>query len=122
MHERWIAMALPYAMEPIGEQITVWLHGELDLSTMDGLTTVLDESITGPECVNIVVDLNEVTFIDAQTIGALVRAYKKAAEAERALWIVGATGLVHRVLGVTGVLDLFTGRSRPGRGQQHGAA
>jgi anti-anti-sigma factor len=105
-------VALAKAMEPSADQITVRLHGELDLNTVDDLTNVLHECIAHPECTRVVVDLSEVTFIDCRTIGALVRADGEAADAERGLSVIGATGLVHRVLSITGVLDLLTERSR----------
>jgi anti-sigma B factor antagonist len=105
-------MALSHAVEPLGEQITVRLHGELDLATVDDLTTVLDECIARPTCRRVVVDLTEVTFIDSVTIGALVIAYNKAASMGHALSVIGATGSVHRILGLAGVLDVLTGRSR----------
>jgi anti-anti-sigma factor len=112
-------MALSHAVEPLGEQITVRLRGELDLNTADDLTTVLDECIAHPTCRRVVVDLSEVTFIDSVTIGALVRAYNKAASAGHALSVIGATGSVHRILELAGVLDVLTGRARPDPGQDH---
>jgi anti-anti-sigma factor len=91
----------------------VRLRGELDLDTVDELATVLDECIAHPTCHRVVVDLSEVTFIDSATVGAIIRMYKKAANAGHKLSVAGATGLVHRVLETLGVLDLLTGRSRP---------
>ena len=94
------------------------LHGELDLATVNELTPVLNECIAHPTCRRVVVDLSEVTFIDSVTIGALVRTYNNAANAGRTLSVTGATGPVHRILELAGVLDVLTGRSRPDAGQE----
>jgi anti-sigma B factor antagonist len=110
-------MALSHAVEPLGEQITVRLHGELDLATVNELTAVLKESLAQPTCRRVLVDLTEVTFLDSVTIGALVLAYNKAANTGNALSVTGATGQVHRILELAGVLDVLTGRSRLDTGQ-----
>jgi anti-sigma B factor antagonist len=106
-------VALAYDLEPTTERTTLRLYGELDLKTVDELTNLLRESITNTEGANVAVDLSEVTFIDTTTISALIRAYKQAAQARQTLSVTGATGLVRRVLAVTGVLQLLTGRPRP---------
>lgn len=99
------------------------LHGELDLATVDELATVLDECIAHPTCRRVVVDLSEVTFIDSVTIGALVLAYNKAANTGHALSVTGATGQVHRILELAGVLDVLSGRIRlEDAGQEAGAS
>jgi anti-sigma B factor antagonist len=90
----------------------VRLHGELDLATVNELTTVLNECIAHPTCRRVVVDLSEVIFIDSVTISAFILAYNKAAETGHALAVTGATGPVHRVLELAGVLDVLSGRSR----------
>jgi anti-sigma B factor antagonist len=106
-------------VQPIGDQMTLELHGELDLATVNELTGVLNECIANPQCIRVVVDLSDVTFIDSVTISALIHAYNNAANAGHTLSIVGATGAVRRVLELTGVLDVLTGRL--GRDARHQA-
>jgi anti-sigma B factor antagonist len=70
------------------------------------------------------VDLSQVTFLDSEALAGLIQGYDAARRAGRDFAAVGAQGLVHRVLVVTGTLGLFTGTApapaparalRPGR-------
>src|SRR5262245_24093255 len=57
---------------------------------------------------NILLDLAEVSNIDAAGLGELVRAYNMAAAANGVLRITNAVGRVHEVLVSVDLLDLLT--------------
>jgi anti-anti-sigma factor len=57
----------------------------------------------------IVLDLAEVTRIDAAGVGELVRAFKLTAAVNGRLWITNASPWVRKVLERAGVFDLLTG-------------
>jgi len=51
----------------------VWLQGEHDVATMENLCEMLARTIALDDA-DVVVDLSEVTFMGAETVGVLVRA------------------------------------------------
>lgn len=78
----------------------VALHGELDVGAADGLTDTL-VSIAGS---TLVVDLSDLTFIDASGIGALVRAKNHIkADGRGDLVFSRPTAIVRRTLEVVGL-------------------
>lgn len=56
-----------------GSRTVVWLRGEHDIATSGVLAATLDWAIAARDT-SVVVDMRRVTFIDAGTIGVLVRA------------------------------------------------
>jgi anti-anti-sigma factor len=73
------------------------LRGEFDLSADDSLRAALTASGSAETTV---VDLAEVSFIDAATVGALLAAHAAAAGQGRTLYVMGAAGVVRRVLNI----------------------
>ncbi|MEV6525831.1 STAS domain-containing protein [Longispora sp. NPDC051575] len=91
-----------------GEDLRLLVTGDLDITTNVVLRHALDEAMTTTRgAIN--VDVSQVVFIDSTSLGVLVAEWKKATAAGRVLRVVGATGLVHKVLSVTGLLDTLTG-------------
>ncbi|NUO58624.1 MAG: STAS domain-containing protein [Hamadaea sp.] len=82
------------------------LAGELDLLTGVDLLAAVEKA---SEATEILVDCQELRFCDSSGIGTLVRARDAARAAGSDLRLIGVTGLVHRVLLVTGVLAELTG-------------
>ncbi|GIE81599.1 hypothetical protein Aph02nite_75490 [Actinoplanes philippinensis] len=86
-------------------------HGEFDRDNCDQIATAVAEVIvTGPT--RIVLDLAEVTFIDAATMRALAVAGDVAATAGATLHVQNATGIVALVLSITGVSHTPAGKGR----------
>jgi anti-anti-sigma factor len=83
-----------------GQCAVVKLVGAIDLSVSQRLRGVLD-SVTAP---NVVVDMQETTFIDSVTIGALVAARKP----DRTVTLYGASNEILATLERSGVTQLFT--------------
>ena len=80
------------------------LSGELDINTRDDLREALVAAVgTG----DVVIDLDEVTFIDSEALGALIEGYNAARANGTGFRLINAHGLVDRVLSVSGVLDIF---------------
>ena len=76
-HARWPDVAdRPHATPPRlsheGDRTVVWLDGENDLATSGALADTLAAGMWA-DLADVVVDLRRVTFIDAATIGVLVR-------------------------------------------------
>lgn len=87
------------------EHTVVWLSGEHDISTVASLTETFTRAI-GFDDDGLVVDLSGVEFIDAATIGVIVRAQDLLRERSRSLAVRSASPFVGRVLAICGLADL----------------
>lgn len=77
----------------------VWLQGEHDIANVAPLREVLDGAAAADE-VDVVVDLTDVTFISAATVGALVHARGSLREHSRDLVLRSPSECARRVLDV----------------------
>ncbi|HEY3941161.1 MAG TPA: STAS domain-containing protein [Acidimicrobiales bacterium] len=79
------------------------LRGELDLLSRHRLIDLLAR-LRGP---TLVVDLTDLSFIDASGVGALIMAWRQARASGDQLVARGATGMVRRVFELLDLLDVF---------------
>ncbi|MCP2323221.1 anti-sigma B factor antagonist [Hamadaea flava] len=86
----------------------VAMAGEVDISTCAQFATGITDAIRHPEVNHVVVDLDDVTFIDAQAVHALMRCRWAAARHGTTLTVANAHDIVERVLAVTGVMNGVT--------------
>ena len=87
---------------------TIALSGELDLGTVP----IFEESLVRVEAdgvATIVVDLDELTFIESLGIHALIAARERAFANGRQLLLLGAKPKVRRVFELTGTVFLLEG-------------
>ncbi|MGY0234245.1 STAS domain-containing protein [Longispora urticae] len=90
-----------------GDGVLIAVHGEVDLGCHDTLFTVLHDAITAGR-IHLTVDLSGTTFLDSGGIGVLIAGRNAANAAQGTLTVTGATGLVARILKMTGVWDTLT--------------
>jgi anti-anti-sigma factor len=83
------------------------MAGEFDLSARDDLMSAMLAVVGDPATETVIVDVERATFIDSEALGALIVGVNAAREAGKPFRIVGATGVVHRVFEVAGLLDLI---------------
>lgn len=84
-----------------GASVSLELHGEFDLATEPAFTAALVEiEATGPE--EIVVNVQELDFIDSTGIRGLVRAHERAGS-NRSFSVLNGSGHAHRVLKLVGL-------------------
>jgi len=88
--------------------ITVVLQGALDLQTKDAALAQLLIAINGHHHVD--VDMSGVTFMDSTAISMFLRVHQIAVTDGLRLRLVKLRPLVQRVLRVSGVDELLTGR------------
>jgi len=79
--------------------------GELDQDTGDTLTSLIVNAAEQHGVSTVVVDLRQATFLAAAGVRALLRGHDAAVRMGRAFRVVNATGIVHRVLELTGVQE-----------------
>ncbi|WP_328468634.1 STAS domain-containing protein [Actinoplanes sp. NBC_00393] len=91
----------------------VRLSGEFDIDSREELRDALLEVITAGECARLLVDLDQVRFIDSEALSALIESYLAAESAGIAFQLVGAHGIVKQVITVAGLEHLFGGTGAP---------
>ena len=82
--------------------VVLQLAGELDLSTVSIFVEALDELLDG-DPTRIELDMSELSFIDSSGVGAYVTAHRRAQAKGSRLWVGERSGLVQRVLQLSGV-------------------
>ncbi|WP_246158780.1 STAS domain-containing protein [Catellatospora sichuanensis] len=87
----------------------VAVSGEVDLAVRDDLLDTLHATIHTPGVTKVVVDLSQVSFLDSTGLHVLLTARASALGSGIDFTVAGATGIVQRVLTITGVLKLLTG-------------
>jgi anti-sigma B factor antagonist len=80
----------------------VEVAGEIDLASAPELRTCLHQTINAGSR-QLVVDLRQVDFIDSMGVGVLVGAHRRLRDHDGSLQLVGADGLVLRILRLTGL-------------------
>jgi anti-anti-sigma factor len=93
--------------------VTLTPVGEVDMGAVDALGCALQDTLSTPDRVDVVVDLARVTFLDCAGIGALVTGRNTAVSRRCGYTVVKPQRQVRRVLELTGVLTALTGRPQP---------
>ena len=95
-------------MEPAHDgTVVVRVVGEVDLTVSVQLERALLTVPTAPSVHRLVVDLEHLYFLDSSGIHALVKGYLATRDAGLTYLVRNATGMVARVLYVTGVAEAF---------------
>ena len=87
----------------------VWLRGEHDLSTMDSLSEILARAIAMDDA-DVVIDLSDVVFMSAATLGVIVRAREFLQAGSRSLALRSPSKCAGRVIDLCGLGGLFDPR------------
>lgn len=89
--------------------VTVVIAGEMDVAVGPKVEAEIDAAIAAPGVRGVVVDLTQVAFMDSAGIATLIRGHRRAGQAHVDYRVVGANGMVRRVLDLTGVWQLLSG-------------
>lgn len=88
-----------------GDTVTVSLHGEVDVLTVDEVRMALGEAISGrPPLLE--VDLSDLSFIDSTGLGALIFGFQRARDEGVAFRLARPTRGVRQVLVLSGLLEV----------------
>lgn len=103
-----------------GRRIRIMFHGEIDMSTTDDLTAAVLAALRAHRPAQVDLDLAGVRFMDSSGIHALIRCHARAGESGCRLTVTNPHPIVHRILAVTELLDLFgiPAASRPAPGRE----
>jgi anti-anti-sigma factor len=87
----------------LGDEALVTLHGELDLFSV----TVVDAAVAdAADATRVVLDLQDVTFVDGAALHHIDRLAKRLAEQGRILRMDNSSGLVRRLIHLMRLDDL----------------
>ncbi len=89
-----------------GDQVTVALAGEIDLSTADALGELL-QGVVATKPARVVVDLAQVSFLDSSGIHRLLTAAHAATDVGCTLRVTNPSDIIMRVLTICGVDDFL---------------
>lgn len=84
------------------------LSGELDMAAAEALHNSVHHALTPDPPDHLIIDLAGLTFCDSTGVRALVDARSTALDSRVAFQAVNPRGPTHRVMHVTGVLDVLT--------------
>ena len=85
--------------------LTVALHGEVDVLTVDKVRVALTEAVDQrPD--SIVVDLADLSFIDSTGLGALVFGFQRARDSGIVFRLAHPSRGVHQILVLSGLLEV----------------
>lgn len=94
------------SIERHADTLTVALHGEIDVLTVDQVRRALGEAVaTGPG--QVVVDLADLSFIDSTGLGALVFGFQRARDRGIGLRLSRPTRAVRQILVLSGLLEVI---------------
>jgi anti-sigma B factor antagonist/stage II sporulation protein AA (anti-sigma F factor antagonist) len=110
-------MTFVYTVHRHGRQASVVATGELDAGGAGRFGTALCRLAESEPTDRIEVDLAGLRFIDSTGIAALNRAYRAAARCGCGLVATNPTGLVRRVLELTGAMAHLSPRADADRGR-----
>jgi anti-anti-sigma factor len=101
-----VAESYKISEERTADDAAAILHvsGELDINARDDLRSALLSALADGD---VTVDLDEVTFLDSEALGAMIEAYNASRTGRAGLRVVNARGVVARVLTVSGARELF---------------
>lgn len=80
--------------------------GEIDLGTVDILRNAVTDALQADSS-DLIIDLDEVSYIDSTGLGVLVGTYKRLADRQRSLTVRCSKPQVLRLFEITGLTGLF---------------
>jgi anti-sigma B factor antagonist/stage II sporulation protein AA (anti-sigma F factor antagonist) len=85
------------------DTVRLAVGGEVDLATADQLATAMAQALADGRLNQLVVDLDQVTFLDSTGVATLMAAYRLADGSGTGFVVTNCRDNVRRVLEITGV-------------------
>ena len=93
------------SLDRTADTVTVTLHGEVDVMTVDQVRVALTDAIAAKPRV-VVIDMADLSFIDSTGLGALIFGFQRARDAGIAFRLARPTRGVHQILVLSGLLEV----------------
>lgn len=94
-------------METVGNSLIIRLAGELDHHSSENVRMKIDNTYKGNNLTNMVMDLNNLTFMDSSGIGLIMGRYANTIEKKGILSIVCDNERIKRILDMSGLLKII---------------
>ena len=94
-------------VETIGTTLVVKINGEIDHHTAPELREAMDKELALKNITNIVLDFDEVSFMDSSGIGIIVGRYKQVAARGGKMMIIRVKPQVDKVLEISGLKKIM---------------
>lgn len=91
----------------VNDFLVVRVSGELDLLTAETFRNLIERELFQQKARNLVLNLEQVNFIDSSGLGVILGRYKRIREQGGVVAIVGAQPHVKRVLELSGILRII---------------
>jgi stage II sporulation protein AA (anti-sigma F factor antagonist) len=93
--------------ETSGDKLILVLNGELDHHSAEEVRNKIDDIINRIGTNNVIMDFNNVTFMDSSGIGVIIGRYKKIVAKNGNICITGVKGSVERVFELSGLFKII---------------
>jgi anti-sigma B factor antagonist len=100
---------VPSSIHPRATTSVLELAGEIDLAVAQGVRQSGLRSLNSAQCTRLVIDLSQVTFMDATGIGVLVALRNAAAKTEQEVVLRSPSGRLQYLLEALGLRELLVG-------------
>lgn len=94
-------------MEKLDNNLIVKLRGELDHHSSENVRKKIDKYFNENNMLNIVLDLNELTFMDSSGIGLIMGRYRNTLDKKGKLIIVCENETIKRILDMSGLFKII---------------
>lgn len=94
-------------IECIGTTLVVKINGEIDHHTAPELREAMDKELALRNIDNIVLDFDEVSFMDSSGIGMIVGRYKQIASRGGKMMIIRVKPQVDKILEISGLKKIM---------------
>jgi anti-sigma B factor antagonist len=84
-----------------GHTARVRLHGEIDLANVAQVDACVSDALASTGVEDVVIDLTACTYLDSSGLRTLFRSFQSARRDDCDFGVVGATGIVRRVIELT---------------------
>lgn len=87
------------------DAVKIAIAGEIDLSTIDHIKPVLED--LKMENKDIIVDMDEVKFIDSTGLGVFVKMYKDQKSIDKIITVINTRDSVRKIFKITCMEEMF---------------
>lgn len=93
--------------EKINDIIIAHMMGELDHHSAEEVRIKIDDELEKENLKKLILDFDNVTFMDSSGIGVVIGRYKKIKEKNGAIGVVNVKGSVNRVFQLSGMFKII---------------
>jgi len=95
-------------LKQVRNTLLVRIRGEMDMVVAEKLRKEIDRKLDTKKVSNLVINLEEVTFIDSSGLGVIIGRFKKISGLNGKMYLVGARPQVHKILMFSGINRLVS--------------